>query len=85
MSIVPPRPKYRYPNSYPRYDSQEYLMNRKRLITILKSKTFWGGVFAATGTVLAAPAITLDVVIQAGGIVLAAAGVRDSFTKLGAK
>lgn len=81
MSIVPPRPKFRY--HY--YDSQENVMNRKRLLTIFKSKTFWGGVAAAIGTVLAAPAITLDVAIQAGGIVLAAAGVRDGFTKLGGK
>lgn len=70
---------------YPRYDSQETLMNRHRLITILKSKTFWGGVATATGIVLAAPAVTLDVVVQAGGIVLGAAGIRDSFTKMGAR
>jgi hypothetical protein len=70
---------------YPRYDSLESIMNRKRLITILKSKTFWGGVIGAAGLLLDAPAITLSVVAQAGGLVLAGAGIRDSFTKMGAK
>lgn len=84
MSVQPPR-KFDWHGTTPHYDSLEKVMNRKRLITILKSKTFWGGVAAAVGTLLGAPEITPDVVITAGGIVLGAAGVRDSFTKLGTK
>jgi hypothetical protein len=82
MSIVPPRSKSRK-FSYPRYDSQDSLMNRHRLVTILKSKTFWGSVATAVGVVLAAPVITTDVVLQAGGIVLGGAGIRDAITQLG--
>lgn len=82
MSIVPPRKfNWKAPDP-PHYDTQEKVMTRTRIVTIFKSKTFWGGVAAAAGTVLAAPAITLDVVLQAGGIVLGAAGLRDSVTKL---
>lgn len=70
------------PDGPTRYDSLEHLMTRHRIVTILKSKTFWAGVIGAAGVVVDAPAITLDVVLQAGAIVLGGAGIRDSFTKL---
>lgn len=57
-------------------------MNRKRLLAILTSKTFWGAVAAAVGVVLSAPEITPGVLAQAGGIVLGGAGLRDAIEKL---
>lgn len=57
-------------------------MTRHRIVTILKSKTFWAGVAAAIGIVAGADAITFDVVIKAGAAILAGAGIRDSFTKI---
>ena len=74
--------KFHYPTQY---DSLEALMNRKRLVALLKSKAVWGAIFAAGAWTLEQPAIDAQVILQAGGAVLSAAGIRDAITKLGAK
>lgn len=64
--------------NYKHYDSQEKVMARKRFLTLLKSKTVWGAVATAAAGLLAAPAIGLSEIVQAGGLVVAAIGVRDA-------
>lgn len=53
-----------------------------RFAVIFKSKTFWGAVAGAAGWLISQPHVGLAEIIQAGGTVLAAAGIRDSVTKL---
>jgi len=55
-------------------------MNFKKL---LKSKTVWGGIFTAASVVLTAPAVTPEVIVQAGGILLGVFGLRDAISKNG--
>ena len=49
---------------------------------LLRSKTVWGSVGLAVATVMAAPAVTVSVVLKAVGIVLAGAGMRDAVGKV---
>lgn len=67
---------------YPLYDSQEKVMNRKRLLVLLKSKAVWGAVFAAGAWLVEQPVIDAASIIQAAGGILTAVGVRDSIEKL---
>lgn len=53
-----------------------------RVVTILKSKTFWSGVIAAAGFLATQPQIGLGEIGIALGMVLAGAGVKDGFIKL---
>lgn len=52
-----------------------------RLTTILKSKTVWGAVLTSAAWLYGQPHVGVVEVVQAAGPVLAAAGVRDAFTK----
>lgn len=52
-----------------------------RLKIILSSKTFWGAVLSGGAWLIAQPHVGITELIQAGGAILTAAGVRDSFTK----
>lgn len=58
-------------------------MTRDRLVTVLKSKTLWGAVFASAAWLVAQPHVGLPEIIQAIGAVVSAAGVRDAITKHG--
>lgn len=49
---------------------------------ILKSKTFWGGVAAAVGVLTASPEITFQAILQAGGIIIGAIGLKDASVKV---
>jgi hypothetical protein len=60
---------------------QEYRMDR--LVIILKSKTFWGAVFAAGAWLIAQPHIGVAEIVQAVGTVVSAAGLRDAIAKHG--
>ncbi len=42
----------------------------------LKSRTFWGAVFAAVAMLVRADTITIDLLLQAFGLILAAVGLR---------
>lgn len=74
MSISPPRRKF----SYPLYDTTEYVMNRKRIFTLLKSKTVIGAVLGAAAYLVNLEHIDANAILQAAGPVLAAIGVRDA-------
>jgi hypothetical protein len=52
-----------------------------RLLTLVKSKTVWGAIFAAIGWLAKQPQLTIPDVITAIGMILTGVGVRDSFTK----
>ena len=52
-----------------------------RWTELLKSKTFWGAVFAAGGYLVSAETIGISEIVTAIGVVIAAAGVKDNFTK----
>ena len=54
----------------------------QRVLVLLKSKTFWGAVCATGGWLVSQPHIGPTELLQAGGALLGAAGVRDSITKL---
>lgn len=54
---------------------------KTRVLTLLTSKTVWGGIFTATGWLLKQPHVTLPNIIIAIGMLLTAIGVRDSWTK----
>lgn len=49
---------------------------------LFRSKTVWGAIGLAVSQVLAAPVVTVSVIVQAVGTVLAAAGVRDALQKV---
>lgn len=52
-----------------------------RLLTILKSKTFWGAVCTAGAWLAAQQHVGVTEIMQASGAVLSAAGLRDAITK----
>lgn len=54
-----------------------------QVMIVLKSKTFWGAVFAAGAWLVAQPHIGPVEIIQAGGTVLSAAGIRSAIAKHG--
>lgn len=56
-------------------------MTVTRLVVLLKSKTVWGAVFAAAAHLAAQPHIGIADVVQACGMVLSAAGVRDAIAQ----
>lgn len=53
----------------------------RRFSLILKSKTFWGSIFASGGYLTGADVIGPSEIFTAVGAVVAAIGVRDSFSK----
>lgn len=52
-----------------------------RLLVLLKSKTVWGAVCTAGGWLASQPKIGIPELLQAGGMVLGAAGVRDAIAQ----
>lgn len=50
---------------------------------LVKSKTVWAGLLSAIAFVLGADAITIEVLLQAIGMLLAAIGVKDAIAKNG--
>lgn len=54
-----------------------------RAVEILKSKTFWSAVIAAGGYLTTANQIGIGEALIAIGMVLAGAGIKDNFLKLG--
>jgi len=54
-----------------------------RVILILKSKTFWASVITAGGYLTQVTNIGFPEILTAVGIVLAGAGIKDNFIKLG--
>lgn len=56
-------------------------MTAQRLVVLLKSKTLWGAVFAAGAWLAQQPKIGVADCVQALGMVLSAAGVRDAITQ----
>jgi predicted phage tail protein len=56
-------------------------MDKNRIVTLLKSKTFWGALFAAGAWLAAQPHVGVVEIMQAVGTVMSAAGIRDAITK----
>lgn len=56
-------------------------MTLARLIVLVKSKTVWGAVFASGAWLAQQPHLGIAEIVQALGMVLSAAGVRDAITK----
>lgn len=54
----------------------------RRLTILLRSKTVWGAVFTAGAWLAQQPKIGVAQVVQAVGMVLSAAGVRDAIQKM---
>lgn len=57
------------------------MMTRTRLVVLLKSKTVWGSIIAALAWLIQQPTINAATAVQAFGMVLSAAGVRDAITQ----
>jgi hypothetical protein len=53
----------------------------KRFLAIIKSKTVWGALLGAGSWLASQDHVGVVQVIQAGGTVLSAIGLRDSVTK----
>lgn len=77
MSISPPRRKFDW-HGTTQYDSQENIMNRKRIWTLIKSKTVIGAVLGAAAYLVGLDHIDANAIITAGSPVLAAIGIRDA-------
>ena len=79
MSIVPPRKfNWKAPDHAPHYDTQEKVMNRKRLWTLIKSKTVIGAILGAGAYLVGLEHVDANALLTAAGPVLAAIGVRDA-------
>ena len=50
--------------------------------TILKSKTFWGAALASVAWVLQQPHVGVMEILQAGGALVSAIGVRDAIANV---
>lgn len=53
----------------------------ERIKALAKSKTVWGALFGAGAWIISQPHVGVIEVLQAGGTVLTAIGLRDSVTK----